>query len=81
MAKYDPLHAYLRRQRAPELELTFRDIENLIGYMLPGSAEEPEWWADQPTNPRRAVQRRAWRDAGYDATLLVGLDRVKFSRA
>lgn len=80
MAKYDPLHAYFKRQRAPELELTFREIENLLGRLLPRSAEHPDWWVERPGDTGRTVQVRAWAEAGYNAQLMVGADRVKFVR-
>ena len=80
MAKYDPLNTYLKRQRAAHLELTFREIENLIGCLLPKSAAKPAWWTGESAEPARAVQLRAWRDAGYEASLMIGSDKVKFSR-
>lgn len=80
MAKYDPLKAFLSRQRTVELELSFREIENLIGYMLPRSADRPQWWANTTDPDQGHVQRRAWGDAGYDAFLIVGADRVRFRR-
>ena len=80
MAKYDPLHDYLRRQSLGRLELTFREIERLLGAVLPKSAAQPQWWANV-TNPRTShVQCRAWRDAGYKAFLVSGADRVRFVR-
>lgn len=81
MAKYDPLCRYLRRQRLAEFELSFAEMERVIGAMLPGSAALPQWWANV-TDPASAhVQRRAWGDAGYEAFLIVGKDRVRFKRA
>jgi len=79
MAKYDPLRDYLRRQRAGELDLTFREIEAKIGYMLPNIAASAEWWACPGEPGPRDVQKIAWRAAGFDAELLGG-DRVRFSR-
>lgn len=81
MAKYDPLNAYLKRQRACELELTFREIENLIGYLLPKSARKPEWWSGETPKAPSSVQLRAWRDLGYEATLAPDGERVRFARA
>lgn len=82
MAKYDPLLTYLKRQKADALELSFREIENLIGYLLPKSASQPAWWANADDGaPARAVQRRAWLLAGYHASLLPCHDRVSFTRA
>lgn len=81
MAKYDPLRELLRRQRPERLELTFREIEGRIGYLLPNSAMKSDWWVcDEDSEPGpREVQKQAWRAAGYDASLLVG-ERVLFTR-
>jgi hypothetical protein len=80
MAKYDPLRDYLRRQRTGEFELTFVEIERLLGAMLPNSASRPQWWANVTSPDQASVQRNAWRDAGYDAFLIAGRDRVRFRR-
>jgi hypothetical protein len=79
MAKYDPLGAYLRRKKNAVLELSFADIERVIGAMLPNSASAPQWWEDEGAE-RRQIQCRAWHDAGYDALLVKGRDRVIFRR-
>lgn len=81
MAKYDPLRDYLKKQRAETFELTFVEMERKIGYMLPKSASLPQWWANTTDPSIRQVQRKAWGDAGYDAFLIVGADRVIFRRA
>lgn len=81
MAKYDPLSGYLRRRRPMDVELTFVEIERIIGDMLPRSAERPQWWANDVDPATTHVQRKAWGDAGYDAFLVVGKDRVRFKRA
>ncbi len=82
MAKYDPLRIYLKRQKADDLELSFREIENLIGCLLPKSASRPEWWSGVDGNPlARVVQRQAWLLAGYHARLFPRRERVAFTRA
>jgi len=80
MSKYDPLSGHLRRQRQDELELSFPEIERILGAMLPKSAARPQWWANTTDPDTSPVQRKAWRDAGYDAFLLTGKDRVRFKR-
>ena len=80
MAKYDPLRDYLRKQKLDEFELTFAEMERKIGYMLPKSAARPQWWANVTDPDTTHVQRRAWGDAGFDAFLIVGADRVRFRR-
>jgi len=76
MGKYDGLRRYLRRKRQPEMELSFNDIERMIGALLPKAARERQWWTGEPD---AAVQRIAWRAAGYEAALM-GQDRVVFRR-
>ncbi|RZJ00955.1 MAG: hypothetical protein EON90_05425 [Brevundimonas sp.] len=83
MGKYDPLRDYLRRQKATEFELSFAEIERKLGYLLPNSASASEWWSlIDPADTRRSgqVQRAAWLDAGFDACLIEGADRVRFRR-
>jgi len=80
MGKYDPLRDLLKRQRDTELELTFAEIERIIGGMLPNSAARPQWWANVKDPDTTDVQRNAWQDAGYDALLIAGRDQVRFSR-
>lgn len=80
MAKYDPLRDYLKRQRTDALEMSFVEIERKIGYMLPKSANLPQWWANTTDPNTTHVQRKAWGDAGYDAFLIAGSDRVRFKR-
>jgi hypothetical protein len=80
MAKYDPITRFLRRNSRPEVEMSFADIERIIGGMLPKSAERPQWWANEadPSSPH--IQISAWRTAGYDAFLIAGTEKVIFRR-
>ena len=80
MAKYDGLRDYLSLQHGPELSLTFTEIEKAIGSQLPKSAERPQWWANVTDPNTSHTQRNAWREAGYDAFLVVGSDRVTFRK-
>ncbi len=78
MSKYDPLRDHLIGQRHYEFELTFKEIEGILGFPLPVSADRPQWWANQVAPGR--PQREAWRSAGYDAFLIRGSDKVKFRK-
>lgn len=80
MGKYDALHAYLRRRPRSEIELSFRDIEHVIKAMLPNSASNPQWWCNANGSAAGHVQTRAWLEAGFEAFLVEGKDRVKFVR-
>lgn len=61
MSKYDPLSGHLRRQRQDELELTFAEIERILGAMLPKSAARQQWWANTTDPYTSQVQRKAGR--------------------
>ena len=80
MGKYDPLGSYLRRKGKAEIELSFADIERIIGDMLTKSASRPQWWANEESENSRHVQIRAWRNSGYDAFLVAGSEQVRFRR-
>ena len=62
--RYVPLRFYLgvQRKRHPELALTFRQIEDVLGDGLPKPARKyPEWWTNDPASEQAA----AWLAAGY----------------
>ena len=80
MGKYDPLEGHLRRQTLAEFQLSFTEIELLIGAMLPASSSKPQWWANELGPRRTHVQCEAWMRAGFNAFLLAGQDRVRFVR-
>lgn len=75
-SKYDPLHNFLRSKPAGEFTLTFRQIEDVLGFELPKSAERPQWWANVTSGQHS--QSRAWQSAGYDAFLVAGSRKVRF---
>ena len=80
MAKYDPLETYLRRKAGAEVELSFADIERILGAMLPNSAKRSQWWANELDPESRHIQYRAWRNAGFDAFPYPDAERVRFAR-
>lgn len=80
MAKYDPLHRFLRRHRkSDEVVLTFAEIERIIGAILPKAVKDPAWWSNTPLQGRAGVQTRAWLEAGFQASLGKG-EVVTFTR-
>lgn len=63
MGKYEPLTEFLRKQRADRIEMTFAEIQAVIGTKLPSSAKlYRAWWSNNPSN---SVMTAAWRDAGF----------------
>jgi len=80
MAKYDPLARHLATLQGDAFELSFAEIEKILGAPLPRSASRPQWWANVTSPETTHVQREAWRAAGFDAFLIAGRDRVRFRR-
>jgi hypothetical protein len=78
--KYDPLRDYLQQQTLPEFELTFEEIEEILGFSLSRSSQRARWW-EKERNPEDAMpQRNAIRDGGYEATRLSSGTGVRFRR-
>lgn len=82
MAKYEPLARYLQTQTAADLTLSFGEIEQIIGALLPRSARErPEWWWNDLAPDSSHVQTRSWVRGGYLASRLdLTEQRVSFCR-
>ncbi len=78
--KYDALRDYLLRQTKDEFELSFVEIEEILGFVLSRSSQRARWW-EKERNPQDAMpQRNAIRDGGYEATRLTTGDGVRFRR-
>ncbi len=79
MAKYAPLASFLRRQKRSEVDLTFREIERIVGRILPKAAAVDGWWRADPTGPLRP-QHIAFADAGFIAEPQMRAEIVRFVR-
>ena len=77
MAKYAPLTIYLRRQKVAEVELSFRDIERIVGGILPKAANVAKWWLSDEGDTLQP-QHLAFREAGFIAQPSVRSERVRF---
>lgn len=78
MSRYDNLREYLDRSDAEALEISFAEIEHILGFALPPSARRYQaWWANDPHH----AQAKAWLGAGRrTARLSVADERVVFAR-
>ena len=77
--KYDPLRDYLKKQKQADFVLSFEEIEEILGFALPRSAQRAEWWDDDtPEHPR--LQRQAIREAGYDSRRLSEGGKIRFRK-
>jgi hypothetical protein len=75
------LRDYLQRQTGKQLELSFIEIERIIGRQLPPSAYSPRWWISGRNCRHDPLWQTAWRSVGYDAVMIRGSDRVEFRKA
>lgn len=77
---YLSLYTYLEHRYASTVVLTFQQMEALLGFALPATAEtEPGWWTGAPT--ARDVHANAWCVAGRTATPNLSARTVAFERA
>jgi mRNA-degrading endonuclease RelE of RelBE toxin-antitoxin system len=77
--KYIPLARRLLEEEADLLELSFREIEELLGVPLPPAARKYRaWWAN---DTGRHVQASAWLGVGWKvSSVQLLMERVRFER-
>jgi len=63
MGKYSPLGKFLRASGRERIEMSFKDIERILGFTLPHSARVHKvWWANHAGHTQA---RDGWLAAGY----------------
>jgi len=74
---YQPLHDHLLFSGSDRVEMTFADVERVVGRPLPLSARRrTAWWSN---NAEGHVQAQAWLNASYrTADLDLAAERVTF---
>ncbi len=77
---YQPLCDHLQTVDAFRLELSFADIERILGRTLPASARKHRaWWSNERSGTHSHA--RAWMDAGWHvASVDFNAGRVEFSK-
>ena len=79
--EYRLLYEYLRNRFADRLVLTFGQIEDLLGFSLPGPARvQREWWGGPEPVADRSSQSDAWILAGRTASVNLSAQCVVFER-
>ena len=79
MYHYQPLRDFLAARGDRSVNLSFKEIETLIGRALPPSASgaiSRQWWSNAPSHS----QARAWLSLGRRAKLNLKEQAVTFSR-
>lgn len=65
MGKYEPLTVFLQKQRVDHVEMSFAEIERVVGFKLPRSSQKHRaWWSNSPSN---SVMTAAWLAAGFES--------------
>jgi len=80
--KYLLLYNYLENRYANTVVLTFAQIEDLLGFVLPEQARlHREWWTDAEKNPAGPNYSDSWILARRTATPNLVAQTVVFERA
>jgi hypothetical protein len=78
---YQGLHAYLNGRYADRLVMTFKEIEDLLGFALPDAARvRVGWWTDDTADGGESPQSHAWTHAGRSAKPNLFARTVVFER-
>jgi hypothetical protein len=77
--KYEPLHEYLLKESRDDFILSYEEIEAILGFDLPRSADRAEWW-DEDTEEHPRAQSQAIRQAGYDSRRTPDGGKVRFRK-
>jgi hypothetical protein len=79
MGRYDALGAWLAKQSQSRVELSFSQIEAILGDPLPRSARRHQaWWANEESVDTRHVQCRSWLTEGWQASANLAAETVTF---
>jgi hypothetical protein len=79
--QYRPLHKYLDDRYADTVVLTFSQIEDILGCLLPDTARlEQAWWADADADGAPSAQARAWTAARRTAKANLSAQTTVFER-
>jgi hypothetical protein len=78
---YRALHKYLNGRYADTVVLTFGEIEDLLGFVLPDIARvRVEWWTQDTADGGESPQSYAWMHAGRTAKPNLFARTVVFER-
>jgi len=79
VGKYSRLGAFLQNSRNNTEVLSFRQIESIIGSVLPNSAlVHREWWSNEINPNTKHIQCREWVNIGWKVDNVILGDKVTF---
>jgi DNA-binding MarR family transcriptional regulator len=74
--QYERLGRHLQADGGERIEMTFKEVAEIIGARLPNSAyQHPAWWGSDPKHTQAV-----WLDAGYVAHPNLTTERVTFTK-
>ena len=80
MSKYEPIRKFLEGSSSEGIDVSFGQIEGILGFELPNSAYRHQaWWANEMHGSHS--HSRSWQEAGWE-TCQVNTERrtVRFER-
>ena len=79
--KYKTLYQYLEGRFANVVVLTFAQVEDLLGFVLPAAARtDLAWWANPNPDTAPSSHSRSWTLATRTATANLRAQTVAFER-
>lgn len=80
--RYHSLQQYLDGRYANTVVLLFKEIEDILGFALPGAAWlQPEWWANPTPAVAASEQSLSWTNSQRTAGVNLAARKVTFTRA
>ena len=79
MSKYSALRRQLEQEPGPSIEMTFGEIDHIIGGLPPSARRYSAWWSNEREG--KHVQAHAWMDAGWRvANVNLTAEKVRFNK-
>ena len=79
MGRYEPFRVFLEDQSGDRVQVTFQEIEAILGVALPNSKRYPAWWSNNPSNN---PMTKVWLAAGFVTEQVdVAGEKLVFRRA
>lgn len=79
--RYGPLAEWLSRQTDAELQMTFEEIEEIVGPLPASARNHPGYWYGRSSAAPTHTWKRAWESGGYTVrTVQIPSEEVTFRR-
>jgi hypothetical protein len=80
MSKYSALRRQLEREAGPRVEMTFDEVDSIVGGLPASARRRSAWWSNEREG--RHVQAHAWLDADWSVdNVNLTAERVRFTKS